>query len=193
MALSRPELFENIRESTYRRIKTKGFLTRVDINDIWSDARRRRFISLNIFGFPEDESKATQTSFLEMRLKIVLILIDIHWPNWHHRLINTHKDTNLPLMEQDLGFLNPRRKEDFQNRQGQWFPPIIKERQRIQIFDGRINLPFDRELRRTIGSGMSGRNSVFEESIPAGYFKDFNKNLNTVGIYLPKIRSEHWS
>ena len=113
MAVSRPELFESIRESIHGRSKTKGFLTSVDINDIWSNARRRRFISLNIFGFPEDESKATQTSFLDMRLKIVLILIYIHWPNWHHRLINTHKDINLPLTEQDLGFLSTRLKEDF--------------------------------------------------------------------------------
>ena len=195
MALFRQELFEEIRDLTNEKIERQGFLTSFDINKIWSDARRRRFISLNIFGFPEDESKATQTSFLEKRLKLVLILIDIHWPHLIgscYRLNHTHTDENLPLKERGLGFLKPSYKNNFQVCQWRYIPPIIKERQKIQIFEGQINLPFDTASRRPIGSGMSGgRDSVFRESIPAGYYQDLNKNLNTVSIYYSKICSEH--
>ena len=195
MAVSRQDFRGEIRELTNEKLESQGFLTSFDINKIWSDARRRRFISLNILGFPEDESKATQTSFLEKRLKIVLILIDIHWPDWgggYLRLNNTHTDRYLPLKEQDLGFLGRSYKKNFQVCQWRYIPPIIMEQQEIQKFEGEINLPFDMASRSPVGSGMSGgRDSVFRESIPAGYYKDLNKNLNTVSIYFPKICSKH--
>ena len=184
------QITDEIREDVSRIYEEQGFLTEENIRVLWSDQRQKQFLSHNNnLGFSDEQSLSQngKALFLKKRLKILLILIDINWPNIHNSygfLKGSHLvDDRLPLREQDLGsfLLKSSFMNNFQKTQWRYIPQKIEEKKRLhrQRFERGSKLPFNKSLSLRLGSGLSG--VVYKEVIPTGYYINQNNTPNTVG------------
>lgn len=175
-------LFREIKNETYGIYSKQGFLTDFNVKKVWSETRYDQILSLNTLGFPIDYPKDSKVSFLTMRSKILLILVEIGWSEWddcyQSLLGGKRKDEALPLVGNDLEFLEEPYDEFFQKYQWRFIPPKLKEHWKIKRYDRRTKLPFIKTSKEEIGKGMSG--GVTREFIPAGYWEDHNGHFNTV-------------
>ena len=197
-AASQLSLLDKIREETHIIYDQQGFLTEQDITKIWSEARRTQILLDDFLGFSGSKTPTEQTSFLNARLKILLILNDIHWSSWDKCfgvLTNERVDKRLPLKKENLDFLqlnmyiNP-----FYEHQWRFLPPPIYKELDTQVFPWQMELPFHKATHRVIGKGSSGR--VTEESIPPGYFRCVTGGViqvNRVSTkYSEPVQKGHW-
>lgn len=172
-----------IKEKANEIYNSQGFLTDSDVKSVWSEEHFDHILSPNtLLGFPEDHSKDSKVSFLRLRFKILLTLIEIGWLQWNKCYPNLYSDKRndeaLPLARNDLNFLTPSLYDAFQKRQWRFNPPQLKEHGIVKKYDRGTKLPFMKASGETIGSGESG--DVTRETVPAGYWKDHNGFLNTV-------------
>ena len=176
--------FQEIRKEASLIYDERGFLTDLNIKQIWSETRYDKILSLNPLGFPSDSPEAFRVRFLEMRSKILLILVEINWLGWdrcYQSLLGDKcKDEALPLVDNDLGFLEYPYNSYFQRKQWRFIPQKLKEnRLKIQTYKRRTKLPFIKTAKEDIDRDRC----VTKESIPAGYWEDRHGNCNTVRTY----------
>ena len=158
----------------------QGFLTDSDVKSVWSKERYDQILSLNTIGFPDNFS-GDKVSFLTMRSKILLILVEMRWSKWDN-CYRSLKDKNctdeaLPFVKDDLKFLGDSNDVvRFQERQWRFNPPKLKEHGEIRKYDPGTILPFIKSRKETIGDGVT------RESIPVGYWEYRSGYFNTVRI-----------
>jgi hypothetical protein len=150
---------------------SKEFICLKDIKDVWSDKTQIAAI-LHRDSWTPSELHRIQADFI----KILSILIWISaFDCLNHFRANIFKefrttDSNLPLGDEQLSFLNPAQKGLFLEQQFRFIPETIEENrtQRTLVVDPRRRLPFE-SVEKDVGVG--GYGNVYRVRISLGYLR----------------------